>query len=96
MRAVVVLVLVLVVVVVVAMLIANARERAKLERTRWRVVNRSQPDESIVVGIERGDEFRTVKAVLGADTVDVVAELRLAREDAELLAAELNAGEARR
>jgi hypothetical protein len=84
------LVLVLVVVVVVAMLVANGVDKSRRAQITWRVVNRTQPDDTIVVGVERGDEFRQVKAIPPAETTDVVADLRLAREDAALLAEELN------
>jgi hypothetical protein len=90
MSTVVELVLVLAVVVVVAMVVANQVDKSRKARTNWRVVNRTQPDDTIVVGVERGDDFRQVKAIPPAETTDVVAELRLAREDAQLLARELN------
>jgi hypothetical protein len=90
MRAVVELVLVLAVVVIVAMLVANQVDRSRRAKLRWRVANRTQPDDTIIVGVERGEEFRRVKEIPPAEATDVVAELRLAREDAELLARELN------
>ena len=90
MRAVVEVVVVLAVVVIVAMLVANRIDRTRTAKSSWRVVNRTQPDDTIVVGVERGEQFRQVKAIEPGEMTDVVAELRLAREDAALLADELN------
>jgi hypothetical protein len=92
MRVVIVLVVVIAVAVFIAMALAALRDRARSAKALWRVTNRTLPDATIVVGIARGDEFREVKAIPPAEATDVVADVRLAREDAEMLAEELNRG----
>ena len=58
---------------------------------RWELAERVDADGTLRVGVARGSEFREVKAIpSGAYDVDVLSDVRIAKENAAELAAELN------
>ncbi len=71
-------------------LIVSARRAER--RERWRVVTEPAADGTLEVAVTRGGQGRRVVRRLPADAegVDLTSDLRLAREEAEALADELN------
>jgi hypothetical protein len=93
-RAVGELVVLLAVVGFVVVLAGAVAARLRPQPPRWRVDTRVLPDGTLRVVVCRGpDEERLVRELAsGLDPTELAAELRLAREDAELIAGELNRG----
>ncbi|MBI5106146.1 MAG: hypothetical protein HZB46_14395, partial [Solirubrobacterales bacterium] len=67
---------------IVRTIAAGRREQG----VRWRVDTRTRPDGTLVVAVRRGatDERIVRELPPGMDPAELAAELRLAREDAEL------------
>jgi hypothetical protein len=60
-------------------------------RRRWALAERLDPDGTLRIGVGRGGEFREVRAIpRGDDEIDVLSDIRIAKNDAAELAAELN------
>lgn len=69
-------------------------DRAR-SRDRWRVETVAKPDGALAVLLVRAgaEHARTIRELPpGINSIELASELRLAREDAEMQAAELNEG----
>lgn len=79
-------------VAIVVAIVAVARQDRATRARRWSAETWTRADGTLVVGVRRtgGDERVVRELPPGGDDADTAAELRLARQDAQLLADELN------